>query len=138
MRAISGDGNKWSSGYSNMDSCTGRLVEREEIAQSGTSDPASGMLNCTSYPNPFNPSTTVDYSIPTSGHVHLLVHDILGREVVRLVDDDVEAGLHQSVWSGCNASGQIVPSGIYYLRLQSFTASGSLHRASVQKLVLMK
>lgn len=54
------------------------------------------------YPNPFNPSTTIRYSLPEKGFVTLQVHDMLGREVARLVDGDVDRGVHTAVF---NASG---------------------------------
>ena len=44
------------------------------------------------YPNPFNPSTTIRFDLPVATEVHLAVYDLLGREVVRLVDGQLQAG----------------------------------------------
>ncbi|MFC1620260.1 immunoglobulin domain-containing protein [Candidatus Neomarinimicrobiota bacterium] len=69
------------------------------------------------YPNPFNPTTTVDYDLPVAGDVALTVYDLLGREVIRLVDGYAEAGYYQAVWRGRSAKGEGLPSGIYLVRL---------------------
>ncbi|MFB0515890.1 MAG: FlgD immunoglobulin-like domain containing protein [Candidatus Neomarinimicrobiota bacterium] len=69
------------------------------------------------YPNPFNPITTIRYDLPLSVHVQLIVYNILGREVVRLVEGLVPAGSHSVVWHGRNQDGRPLPSGIYLARL---------------------
>ena len=66
------------------------------------------------YPNPFNPVTNISYSLPRSGEVSLLVYDLLGKEVARLVDKQQEAGYHKVTWDASNVS-----SGVYFYRLQS-------------------
>jgi thermitase len=71
------------------------------------------------YPNPFNPSTTIRYEIPEASRVSLVVYDIMGREVLRLVDDVIEPGYYTVKWEGRNSSGNPVSSGIYIYR---FTA----------------
>lgn len=65
------------------------------------------------YPNPFNPSTTLEFDLPMATDIHIVVYDLLGREVVRLVDQRLEAGYHQLVWNGRDRSGREVPSGMY-------------------------
>lgn len=64
------------------------------------------------FPNPFNPSTTIKYSIPQAGNVKLIVFDALGREVTTLVNGNIEAGSHSVDF---DASG--LSSGIYFYRL---------------------
>lgn len=66
------------------------------------------------YPNPFNPVTTIRLSLPEAGHVRLVVYDVMGREVARLLDQPMEAGAHEATW---DASG--LPSGVYVYRLSS-------------------
>ena len=65
------------------------------------------------YPNPFNPSTTMDFDLPRATDIRVIVYDLLGREVVRLVDQNLAAGYHQLVWNGRDRSGQQVPTGMY-------------------------
>lgn len=64
------------------------------------------------YPNPFNPTTTIRFRVPSQGNVTLQIYDQLGREVVTLHDGAMPAGDHQSVWD----AGQL-PSGVYFCRL---------------------
>ncbi len=69
------------------------------------------------YPNPFNPTTTIRFALPEAGEVSLVVYDLMGREVVRLVDGHLEAGWRKVVWDGMTANGREVPTGIYIARL---------------------
>ena len=66
------------------------------------------------FPNPFNPVTNISYSLPRSGDVTLIIYNLLGEEVIRLVDGFQPAGEYQTGWNAFNAS-----SGIYFYRLQS-------------------
>jgi flagellar hook assembly protein FlgD len=61
------------------------------------------------YPNPFNPSTTISYSLPTNGNVQIKIFDVLGSEVAKLVDETKSAGKHSVEWNGSNYA-----SGIYF------------------------
>ncbi len=69
------------------------------------------------YPNPFNPTTTIRFDLPQEQLVYLIVYDIMGREVVRLVDEVRSAGYYEQLWSGQDAIGMQVASGIYIARL---------------------
>ena len=71
------------------------------------------------YPNPFNPFTTIQYDIPFQAAVRLVVYDILGREVVQLVDQTLDAGYHSTMWNGQDYRGLPVTAGIYFVQLQS-------------------
>lgn len=77
------------------------------------------------FPNPFNPTTQIEFSIPNAGPVTLSVYDLLGREVKRLVDSQMEAGKHTVIWDGKDASGRSVASGVYFyaIRAGSFSQS---------------
>ncbi|MCC5908402.1 MAG: T9SS type A sorting domain-containing protein [Balneolaceae bacterium] len=66
------------------------------------------------YPNPFNPTTQITYELPQHADVHLVVYDMLGREVATLVEGAVEAGVHSVNFDGANLS-----SGVYIYRLQA-------------------
>jgi len=84
-------------------------------------------LMARNYPNPFNPVTTISYSIPTAGQVELKVFDISGREVAALVNMNQSAGSYAVAWDGSTAA-----SGIYFYRL----SVGNLSYTS--RMVLMK
>ena len=66
------------------------------------------------HPNPFNPVTTIEFSIPASLFAHLSVYNLLGERVATLVDEELQAGTHIRRW---DASG--MPSGVYFYRLQA-------------------
>ncbi len=73
------------------------------------------------YPNPFNPETTIEFSIPDLGKaipVTLTVYNTAGQEVARLADEELDAGFYKSTWDGLNAQGQPVGSGVYLYTLQ--------------------
>ena len=84
------------------------------------------------YPNPFNPSTTIQYSIPTQSIVKLKVFDMLGKEIMTLVNEEQIAGTYQVQWNGRDGMGSVVPSGVYFYRLEG---SGIV---KAKKLVLLK
>jgi hypothetical protein len=69
------------------------------------------------YPNPFNPVTTIRYDLPHASEVSLVIYDLLGREVARLMDDYQEPGYHEVQWNGRSQSDRSLPSGIYIARL---------------------
>ncbi|MBN2709435.1 MAG: PKD domain-containing protein [Calditrichaceae bacterium] len=85
------------------------------------------------YPNPFNPITNIEYQISNAEFVTLKIFDILGREVVTLVNENKPAGTYTVQWNGRNMQGQQVGSGIYYYQMQ--TGDGHV---SVKKMLLLK
>ncbi len=84
------------------------------------------------FPNPFNPVTAIDFSIPKAGVVELAVFNILGERVTTLASGQFAAGDHQVIWNGCDASGTEVASGVYLYRLETDSHS------AVRKMVLMR
>jgi len=66
------------------------------------------------FPNPFNPSTIIEYSLPKTGDVSLIIYNLLGEEVAGLVNEVQQAGFHLVTWNATKMS-----SGIYFYRLQS-------------------
>jgi hypothetical protein len=73
----------------------------------------------TNSPNPFNPKTTIRYSLSEPGHVSLRIYDVAGRLVRVLEDAEREAGPHSIAWDGTNAEGVGVGSGVYFCRLET-------------------
>jgi len=79
------------------------------------------------FPNPFNGITTVNYALPTAGKVTLAVYDLTGREVSRLVDRELAAGNHQTVWQAESA-----PTGVYLIRLETASEVRSIKATLVK------
>jgi len=71
------------------------------------------------YPNPFNPITTISYDLPEDGFVELSVYNMRGEKVATLMKGNREAGSYRLNWDGRNENGEIVSSGIYFLRIVS-------------------
>jgi hypothetical protein len=65
------------------------------------------------YPNPFNPSTVIEYGLPEIGQVNVTIYDILGHSIKTLVNQNQTAGWHSITWNGYNDNGSIVPAGLY-------------------------
>lgn len=84
------------------------------------------------YPNPFNPSTNIKYSIPKETRVVLTIYNIVGQKIATLVNEVQEGGTYTSVWNGKSDNGIKVSSGFYLYRLETdnFTAT--------KKMVLLK
>ena len=79
------------------------------------------------YPNPFNPTTTIEYSIPEALFVELKIYDILGGEVASLVKENKPSGKHSVKFNASN-----LPSGIYFYRI----VSGNF--IATKKLIILK
>ncbi|MGA3244188.1 MAG: T9SS type A sorting domain-containing protein [Bacteroidota bacterium] len=69
------------------------------------------------FPNPFNPTTQIRFTNPQAGQVKLSIFDLLGREVKVLYQGTPNAGEHTLTWDSRNASGEAMPSGVYFCRL---------------------
>lgn len=95
---------------------SGLTVDAEEIAEV----PQSISLD-QNYPNPFNPATSIQFEIPAAQHVRLVVYDLTGRTVAKLLDEHLPSGTHSAVFDG-----GALASGVYFYALE--TSSGRLTR----------
>jgi len=84
------------------------------------------------YPNPFNPSTIVRYTLSTRGKLSLSVYNLLGQKIRTLVNEVKNAGEFSISWSGNDESGRNVPSGVYFVRMVTESTSRT------QKIILLK
>jgi Secretion system C-terminal sorting domain len=71
------------------------------------------------YPNPFNPTTSIQYAISSRQFVSLMVYDVLGSEVATLVNEEQPAGSYEIKFSASGGDASVLPSGIYFYRLQA-------------------
>jgi hypothetical protein len=83
------------------------------VAEAAAPVPGKYVLS-QAYPNPFNPSTTIRFEVPSASHVTLAVFNSIGQRVATLVDGDVPAGVHEVRFDGTRLS-----SGVYFYRMQS-------------------
>jgi Zn-dependent metalloprotease len=85
-----------------------------EVQQEETAKLAHSIVLYDNYPNPFNPTTTIEFEVPDPGWVELAVLDVLGREVDILINGPLHSGHHR-----IDFNAQQLPSGIYFYRLQT-------------------
>jgi len=110
------------------------------IATPGTSnivtnvenDNVPGTFSLAVYPNPFNPATTIQYTIPERSEVKFKIYDILGNEVWKHSISEQTAGTYKLMWNGINSTGTQVSSGIYIINFSAGKLSKSF------KMMLMK
>jgi hypothetical protein len=106
------------------------------IADTPNPDPdpqAPAMLcldNCS--PNPFNPSTSISFSLPLAGKATISVYDLRGRKIATIMDSDMPVGKHSITWNGKDSKGKDMASGVYILHLDA----GGKHHS--RKVTLMK
>lgn len=84
------------------------------------------------YPNPFNPSTRIRYTLTERGKVRLSIYDESGKQVATLVDQEKSAGTFEVTWNARTDAGTVVSSGVYFARLEQKGLS------KIQKLVFIK
>jgi hypothetical protein len=114
------------------------LQDGVEVARSPETDIVlSGMPQAVTrllpnVPNPFNPMTEINFELELAGQVRVSVYDVSGRLVNVLVNEQLSSGPHSRIWQGKDQGGRQVPSGTYYLRME--TASRIDHR----KVMLLK
>ena len=99
--------------------------------ESANQTPASFTLS-TAYPNPFNASTTISFTLNKTGKVNLAVYNLAGQKVRELAAGNYSAGSHTAVWDGKDESGNAVSSGVYLARMESGGASKVVRMAMVK------
>ena len=112
--------------YSNTVDINGDLKSRKIAGDSNTENKFTYYLT-QNYPNPFNPTTTIGFSTKKAGLVTIKIYNILGKEVVTLVNENKTAGNYSVKFNASN-----LPSGIYFYRLKSGSFSAT------KKLILLK
>lgn len=84
------------------------------------------------FPNPFNPTTDIQFDLPDDGMVQLMIYNITGQQIRTLISDNMEAGFHKVRWNGMNDLNQSVATGVYFYQL----TAGDFH--ATKKMVILK
>ena len=84
------------------------------------------------HPNPFNPTTTINYQLPVNSKVKLSIYNIKGQKVKTLISDQLLAGQHSVVWNGTDDNGKSISSGIYFYKMNTGEYT------SIKKMILLK
>ncbi len=112
-----------------------QLQDATEVKESRANFPETFQL-CPNFPNPFNPATTIRYSLSVPAQVNVNVINMQGKDVANLVRAHQRPGEHSILWNGKTSGGVPAPSGVYLCRLLVEHESG-IHSAS-QKMILMR
>lgn len=110
-----------------------RLDADAQVAIDGTGEVPERIQLFSNYPNPFNPSTTLRYALPTAGEVTVQVFDVLGRLVGRLAPGMQSAGQHQYRFEATGLA-----SGVYLYRVEVKDATGHVRQSAVGRMLLVK
>jgi hypothetical protein len=94
--------------------------------------PRSYVLSVSNYPNPFNPRTTVSYTVPSRGPVTISIYDANGARVATLFKGERAAGAYSVQWDGRTDNAAVAASGVYFARIEH--SSGT----RTKKMVLLK
>jgi tetratricopeptide (TPR) repeat protein len=108
------------------------LMENPEGGSEENNIPAHVVLD-NNYPNPFNPSTTISFSLPFDSEVELCIYNIKGQKVKTILADVMSKGKHSVVWSGEDNRGRKVSSGVYFYQI---VVNGEFER--MNKCLLLK
>jgi len=98
----------------------GQLIITEMSSTTGADLNKPLVFQTSNHPNPFNPSTTIKFTLPEAAAVTMQIFDVSGRLVNTLVSDaSYDSGSYQVVWDGKNPRGQVVSSGVYFYRVDA-------------------
>ena len=84
------------------------------------------------YPNPFNPATKISYDLPGASFVTLSIYDLMGREIITMINSEQTAGFKNIQWNATDNLGKSVPAGMYIYTIQA----GEFRQT--RKMVLLK
>ena len=109
------------------------LAQKTDVPTIAEKDDLPGGFSLSAnYPNPFNPRTTISYSLPEASHVKITIYNLIGQHVKSLVNELKPVGTYYIVWDGTDASGISVTSGLYFYRIEA----GNFNQT--KKLMMMK
>jgi hypothetical protein len=89
------------------------------ILDEGESGDTKRAIFLRAIPNPSTGLTSIYYSIPAEEKIRMVIYNTAGQEIRRLADESAPAGMHKVIWDGRNSTGNAVPNGIYFCRLEA-------------------
>ena len=120
--------------YGNMESVASNSVE-VEINNVSIEEEIEGVITTAllgNYPNPFNPSTTICFSLKEAARVNISIFNIKGQRVKSLLDGEIQPGHHAYLWDGTDNDGRSVSSGVFY-----YTMKTPIYQ-STRKMIMLK
>jgi len=107
------------------------LGKSTSISKKPVAVPASYTLEH-NYPNPFNPSTRIAFTLPSTSVTKISVYNLLGQEITVLAEGTFQVGTHEVIWNGCDRFGNHMPSGVYLYQMEAG------NRSQARKMLLLK
>jgi len=137
---VAGDSTSDASSYTNWGKLmNGAALRRSDVPlpvlEAGSLTPNAFVLD-NAFPNPFNPSTTIRFSVPFNSRVSLNVYNVLGQHIAAIFNGEVAAGTYNTVWNAASTVAGVA-SGVYFYRIDA-TGLNNEHFSATQKLMLMK
>ena len=114
------------------------VSKRDDITANENTAPPSAFQLEPNYPNPFNPSTVINFSLPEASRVTVNIYTETGQLVRRLVDNEMAAGRHSAHWNGRNHSGKISAAGMYLYQIIARGGDGNLIFTQTRRMTLLK
>jgi len=114
------------------------MGKRNAFAANENTALPSGFQLEPNYPNPFNPSTVINFSLPEASRVTVNVYNDAGQLVRKLVDNEMAAGRHSAHWNGRNHSGKIAAAGIYLYQIIARGGDGNMIFTQTRRMTLLK
>ena len=112
------------------------IINNVEIDDDNNIVPADFVLS-QNFPNPFNPSTRIEFSIPIDSDVTLTIYNLLGQAVTELVNEEISSGNYSVVWNGTDQNGLKASSGVYLYKMHANGTNGKEFQ-QIRKMVLLK
>lgn len=112
--------------------------EQQHVMSSVNVDNEVNDFNVRSYPNPFNLTTTIQYSLKSTAHVIVEIYNVNGRRIKVLTNETMGQGRHTAVWNATDEVGRMVSTGIYYYRINIEDKHDGTRLTKLDKMLLVK
>lgn len=122
-------------------------IMKDVMKSSGSPEKTTSVINglpdeymlLGNYPNPFNPETTIKYTLPCPSYIEISIYDIMGKEIRNFRISNQPAGYKEIKWDGKNSAGEVVSSGIYIYRFDALSTEGNKKSyVKTGKMIMMK